>query len=126
MNDLPGLNFQLEEGQVPQIAIFLSLYFALTGLHALHMVIGIGLLAVLAVMALRGRFGPSYFTPVELTPGIRSLQVQFDPVDHSPEQVVELLAPPRRLDHSPLFQVMLAWQEGEGGGGRLSGQRRPA
>ena len=32
------------------------------------------------------------FTPVELTPGIRSLQVQFDPVDHTPEQVVELLA----------------------------------
>ena len=32
------------------------------------------------------------FTPVELTPGIRSLQVQFDPVDHTPEQIVELLS----------------------------------
>jgi urea carboxylase len=34
----------------------------------------------------------SVFTPVEVTPGIRSLQVQFDPVTHSPESVVELLA----------------------------------
>src|SRR5439155_6442016 len=31
------------------------------------------------------------FAPVELTPGIRSLQVQFDPVEHTPESVVELL-----------------------------------
>ncbi|MCP3468049.1 amino acid adenylation domain-containing protein (plasmid) [Bradyrhizobium sp. CCGUVB23] len=26
------------------------------------------------------------------------------------EQVVEIVQPPRRLDHTPLFQVMLAWQ----------------
>ncbi|WP_043220158.1 non-ribosomal peptide synthetase, partial [Burkholderia gladioli] len=32
------------------------------------------------------------------------------------EQVVEIVNPPRRLDHTPLFQVMFAWQ-GEGGGG---------
>jgi urea carboxylase len=31
------------------------------------------------------------FTPLELTPGIRSLQVQFDPAEHTPESVVELL-----------------------------------
>ncbi|MGN4037963.1 non-ribosomal peptide synthetase, partial [Burkholderia gladioli] len=31
------------------------------------------------------------------------------------EQVVEIVNPPRRLDHTPLFQVMFAWQ-GEGGG----------
>jgi cytochrome c oxidase subunit 3 len=47
LHHVPGLNFQLEEGQVPQIAIFLSLYFALTGLHALHMVIGFVLLSVI-------------------------------------------------------------------------------
>ncbi len=32
------------------------------------------------------------FTPLELTPGIRSLQVQFDPGDHTPDAVVDLLA----------------------------------
>ena len=32
------------------------------------------------------------FTPLEVVPGIRSLQVQFDPVEHTPDAVVELLA----------------------------------
>ncbi len=34
----------------------------------------------------------STFAPVEVTPGIRSLQVQFDPVAYTSEAVVELLA----------------------------------
>ncbi|MCG1048889.1 condensation domain-containing protein, partial [Mycetohabitans sp. B6] len=29
------------------------------------------------------------------------------------EQVVEIVQPPRRLDHTPLFQVMFAWQSNE-------------
>ena len=39
----------------------------MTGLHALHMVIGIGLLAVLVYQAWRGRFTPEYHAPVEIT-----------------------------------------------------------
>jgi cytochrome c oxidase subunit 3 len=38
----------------------------MTGLHALHMVIGIGLLSVLFVLARRGRFLPEYYSPVEM------------------------------------------------------------
>ena len=34
----------------------------------------------------------STFTPLEVTPGIRSLQVQFDPFDHTPDSVAELLS----------------------------------
>ncbi|SIT65154.1 MULTISPECIES: non-ribosomal peptide synthetase [Burkholderiaceae] len=37
------------------------------------------------------------------------------------EQVVEIVQPPRRLDHTPLFQVMLAWQNNEPGEWRLPG-----
>ena len=37
------------------------------------------------------------------------------------EQVVEILQPPRRLEHTPVFQVMFAWQSGEGGGFGLPG-----
>jgi cytochrome c oxidase subunit 3 len=66
LHHVPGLNFQLEEGQVPQIAIFLSLYFALTGLHALHMVIGIGIMSVITYMASRKTFDREYYTPVEV------------------------------------------------------------
>ena len=46
--------------------IFFSLSFAMTGMHALHMVVGLGLLAWLLVLALRGRFSPAYNTPVEI------------------------------------------------------------
>ncbi|MCG1040188.1 amino acid adenylation domain-containing protein, partial [Mycetohabitans sp. B7] len=37
------------------------------------------------------------------------------------EQVVEIVQPPRRLNHTPLFQVMLAWQNHEPGEWRLPG-----
>jgi cytochrome c oxidase subunit III len=46
--------------------IFFSFYFAMTGLHAFHMIIGLGLLTWLLVRASRGQFGPAYFTPMEL------------------------------------------------------------
>ena len=66
---VPGPGFHVEEawGQHgPQVEIFLSLYFAMTGLHALHMVIGFGLLSVIAWMAYRRRFSPEWYTPVEM------------------------------------------------------------
>ncbi len=47
--------------------LYFSLYFAMTGLHALHMIIGIPILGWLAARAWRGHFGPDYHTPVELT-----------------------------------------------------------
>jgi cytochrome c oxidase subunit 3 len=45
--------------------IFFSLYFAITGLHALHTIIGLGVLIVMLVMGARGRFGPGYHNPIE-------------------------------------------------------------
>ena len=59
-------NFQFEGPHANQVEIFLSLYFAMTGLHAVHMVIGFGLLAVIAWMAWKRRFSPAWFTPVEM------------------------------------------------------------
>jgi cytochrome c oxidase subunit 3 len=38
----------------------------MTGLHALHMVIGIGIMIVITFMAWRRQFDASYFTPVEV------------------------------------------------------------
>ena len=46
---------------------FYSLYFIMTGLHALHMIIGIGLMAVIAIMAWRKHFDSTYYTPVEVS-----------------------------------------------------------
>jgi len=47
--------------------IFFSLYFIMTGIHALHMVVGIGLMLVILVMAWKGKFSPGYYGPVEVS-----------------------------------------------------------
>jgi len=63
---VPGPHFQWE-GLYPKPAEqFYSLYFAMTGLHALHMVIGIGIMTVIMVMSWRNTFDEEYYTPVEV------------------------------------------------------------
>jgi cytochrome c oxidase subunit 3 len=63
----PGPGFHYPGPEARSAEIFFSLYFAMTGLHALHMIIGIGLLSVLFVLARRGRFIPEYYSPVEIS-----------------------------------------------------------
>ncbi|MCC6763758.1 MAG: cytochrome c oxidase subunit 3 family protein [Deltaproteobacteria bacterium] len=63
---IPGPNF-LFDGDARHAQIFFSLYFVMTGLHALHMVIGIAVLGVLVWRAARGAYGSAYYSPVELT-----------------------------------------------------------
>ena len=45
--------------------IYFSLYFAMTGMHALHMIIGVGLFSYLTYKAWKGVYGPGYYTPLE-------------------------------------------------------------
>ncbi|HEY6547919.1 MAG TPA: cytochrome c oxidase subunit 3, partial [Vicinamibacteria bacterium] len=47
--------------------LYYGLYFGMTGLHALHMIIGIPILAWIAWRASRGEFGPHSDSPVEIT-----------------------------------------------------------
>jgi len=65
---VPGVKFQYEvAAQARPAELFYSLYFAMTGLHALHMIIGIGILAVLMVQSAWGKFSGEYHAPVEMT-----------------------------------------------------------
>ena len=64
---VPGPGFRFPGADANQAQIFYSLYFAMTGLHAAHMIIGIGLLTVLVLQARKGRYGPDYYTPVEVS-----------------------------------------------------------
>jgi cytochrome c oxidase subunit 3 len=69
---VPVLAFQpaewAERGFTPRhIELFLLCYYFLTGLHALHMTIGLGVLTVLIIMAWRGRFSSEHYMPVEVT-----------------------------------------------------------
>jgi cytochrome c oxidase subunit 3 len=69
---IPGPGFRAHELHLDGDAalnaqLYYSLYFAMTGLHALHMIIGIPIILGLAVLAWRGRYGPEWSTPVEMT-----------------------------------------------------------
>ena len=64
---VPGANFEWDGPRAQNAQIFFSLYFIMTGLHATHMVIGIIILAVLAVYAWRGKFDSEYYNPLEMT-----------------------------------------------------------
>lgn len=72
---VPGASFSFTEAfddngkHIPvnpkEAELFYSLYFAMTGMHALHMVIGCGLFGALAVLAYKGHYTPDYYTPIE-------------------------------------------------------------
>jgi len=66
---LPGSFFHNPEllEKAPQAPLFFTIYFAMTGLHGLHVLIGIGVMIWLYVRARKGHFGSNYFTPIEMT-----------------------------------------------------------
>ena len=47
--------------------LFFSLYFAMTGLHALHMVVGVGILTWLILETRKGQYSAEYFTPIDIS-----------------------------------------------------------
>ena len=49
------------------VQLFFSFYFTMTGMHAVHMIIGEGLLLWLLLCTLKGRFHEHYYAPVEIT-----------------------------------------------------------
>jgi cytochrome c oxidase subunit III len=51
---------------LPQVQMFYWIYFAMTGMHALHMIIGAGLITFLLIFSMKGRFDPEYHSPVEV------------------------------------------------------------
>jgi cytochrome c oxidase subunit III len=69
---VPGLNFHpsLEElGGAPGTAVelFMCFYFFMTGLHALHMIIGIGLLSVMTILTWRGKVKRDNYDKIEVS-----------------------------------------------------------
>ena len=64
---MPGFNFTYRDIDPAHVQLFFCMYFAMTGLHASHVTIGIGLLAVMAFRAARGTFTPQYYTPIEVS-----------------------------------------------------------
>jgi cytochrome c oxidase subunit 3 len=64
---VPGPYFDTSKWEHPAgVEMFYSLYFCMTGLHALHMIIGLGIMTWLLVTALKDRYDSDYYTPVEV------------------------------------------------------------
>ena len=64
---LPGRLYHYAGVQGPGVSMYFTVYFLMTGLHGLHVLIGMSLLAWVAMRAWRDEFGPGYSTPVELS-----------------------------------------------------------
>ena len=65
----PGTNFTYVDPNPALTAgtqLFMVFYFSMTGLHALHMIIGAGLLLYFIRRTWRGDFGPEYYSPIEI------------------------------------------------------------
>jgi len=63
---LPGNGFSFDSPLADQVRIFFSFYFAMTGMHAFHMIVGAGILIWLIVQAMKGRYTAEYNTPIEM------------------------------------------------------------
>ncbi len=62
---LPGKHFS---AKLPLRAeMFWVFYWAMTGLHAIHVTVGVGLLGVMALLGSRGKYNAGYHTPVEIS-----------------------------------------------------------
>ena len=64
---IPGPTFRFEEEYFRHAQIFFSLYFVMTGLHALHMIIGIGIMSWMFVWSWKGTITLEYYSPIEIS-----------------------------------------------------------
>jgi len=64
---VPGPTFQFEAEHFRHAQIFFSLYFVMTGLHAVHMIIGIGIMLVMLWWSWNGTITAEYSSPIEIS-----------------------------------------------------------
>ncbi len=61
---LPGLNFADPEAQAHPVEMFFSLYIVATGLHAVHVAVGVAVLIGIGARARQGAYSENYHSPV--------------------------------------------------------------
>jgi cytochrome c oxidase subunit 3 len=64
---IPGSHFEFSGPNKNHAQIFFSFYFVMTGMHALHMIIGIGVMLVMIILTSKGRFSAEYYFPIEMS-----------------------------------------------------------
>lgn len=63
----PGEYYTFEGIQHEKANIFFSIYYMMTGLHGIHVTVGIGIMLWLVYKAKKNTFHSEYYTPVEIT-----------------------------------------------------------
>jgi cytochrome c oxidase subunit 3 len=63
---VPVLNWKWQQPNSGHAQIFFWLYFAMTGLHAIHVTVGILVMLTLALLARSGKFTTGHHTPIEI------------------------------------------------------------
>lgn len=63
---VPSVNFIIKPGDAPASELFWVFYFVATPLHALHLMIGLGLIFYMLSRARRGDLTPAYYAPLEV------------------------------------------------------------
>jgi len=64
---VPGPSFHFDGPEAEHAQLFFSLYFGMTGLHALHMIIGLAVMAVMLWWSYRGIITAEYYNPIEVS-----------------------------------------------------------
>lgn len=62
----PHQNFVFQGEVWPEVGLFFWLYFGMTGMHAIHMIIGMAIIVVMMVFAWKGRYVNGDYMPVEM------------------------------------------------------------
>lgn len=65
LGKLPGTWFTGDTHGIENLPLYFSFYYMMTGLHGIHVLIGMCLVGWVMIRANRGEFGPNYYTPVE-------------------------------------------------------------
>jgi cytochrome c oxidase subunit 3 len=63
---IPGSHFAFAGPDPRQVQLFVYFYFAMTGLHAFHMIIGVGVVLVMLLLAFQGKLTSRRYDPVEV------------------------------------------------------------
>lgn len=63
----PGEWYTYTGFEHPKASVFFSIYYMMTGVHALHVLVGIGLIYWIYRRSVKGEFSSEYYTPVEIT-----------------------------------------------------------
>lgn len=67
LGQLPGIFYSYEGVAANNPHIFFSVYFAMTGLHGIHVLIGMAAIIWMLIRTVKNHFSDEYYTPIEVT-----------------------------------------------------------